>query len=68
VASTEEPGPGAWKTAVVALTLMIIDDSEDFLDSAAGLLNDEGFDVIGCVADPSVAVEEVRRLQPAAMV
>jgi DNA-binding NarL/FixJ family response regulator len=49
----------------VAPTVVIIDDSEDFLDSAAGLLSDEGFVVVGCVADGAVAVEEVRRLRPA---
>ena len=45
-------------------TVVIVDDSEDFLDSAAGLLTDEGFEVIGCVADPATVVEEVRRLGP----
>ena len=45
-------------------TVVIIDDSNDFLVSAAGLLNEEGFLVVGCFADPSMAVSEVRRLKP----
>jgi FixJ family two-component response regulator len=49
----------------VAPTVVIVDDSEDFLDSAAALLNDEGFKVVGCVMDARVAVMEVRRLRPA---
>jgi CheY-like chemotaxis protein len=65
VASTEAPAHRAWKTAPVASTVVIIDDSEDFLDSAAGLLNEEGFEVVGCVADAAAAIEEVRRLRPA---
>lgn len=44
--------------------MVIIDDSDDFLVSAAGLLNEEGFLVVGCVADPAIAVDEVRRLRP----
>jgi DNA-binding NarL/FixJ family response regulator len=48
----------------VVPTVVIIDDSDDFLVSAAGLLNEEGFHVVGCVMDPSTAVDEVRRLQP----
>jgi DNA-binding NarL/FixJ family response regulator len=46
-------------------TVVIIDDNDDFLAAAAGLLNDEGFDVIGCIAETGHAVEEVRRLRPA---
>ena len=49
----------------MAPTVVIVDDSEDFLDSAAGLLGDEGFEVVGCVADVAAAVEVVRRLRPA---
>jgi DNA-binding NarL/FixJ family response regulator len=48
----------------VVPTVVIIDDSDDFLVSAAGLLNEEGFDVVGCVANPAAAIDEVRRLQP----
>jgi DNA-binding NarL/FixJ family response regulator len=43
---------------------VIIDDSEDFLDSASVLLNEEGFAVVGCVADAAAAIDEVRRLRP----
>jgi DNA-binding NarL/FixJ family response regulator len=46
------------------LTVVIIDDNDDFLVSAAGLLNDEGLCVVGCIADPTIAVAEVSRLQP----
>ena len=45
-------------------TVVIIDDSHDFLSSASGLLTEEGFLVVGCVADATTAIEEVRRLQP----
>ena len=45
-------------------TVVIIDDSTDFLVSAAGMLNEEGFLVVGCVADPLLAIAEVRRLRP----
>jgi CheY-like chemotaxis protein len=45
-------------------TVVIVDDSPDFLSSACGLLTDEGFVVLGCVADATIAIEEVRRLQP----
>ena len=45
-------------------TVVIIDDSDDFLVSAAGMLNEEGFLVVGCFADPSTVIDEVRRLRP----
>lgn len=44
--------------------MVIIDDSTDFLVSAAGMLNEEGFVVVGCVADAASAVDAVRRLRP----
>ena len=53
-----------WDTCRVVPTVVIIDDSDDFLSSASGLLNEEGFLVVGCIADPSKAVAEVRRLRP----
>jgi two-component system response regulator DesR len=46
-------------------TLVIVDDNPAFLASAGAMLSDEGFDVVGCVADATRAVGEVRRLQPA---
>ena len=52
------------ETRLVVPTVVIIDDSDDFLSSATGMLNEEGFRVIGCIADPAVAVAEVRRLRP----
>jgi two-component system, NarL family, nitrate/nitrite response regulator NarL len=52
------------ETRPVVPTVVIIDDSDDFLTSAAGMLNEEGFRVVGCLADPTFAVAEVRRLRP----
>jgi CheY-like chemotaxis protein len=46
-------------------SLVIIDDSVDFLASAGAMLAEEGFDVLACVSDPSEAVEVVERLEPA---
>ena len=46
-------------------TLLIVDDNVEFLASAEAMLSEEGFDVVGCVSDASIAIEEVRRLQPA---
>ncbi len=45
-------------------TLVIVDDSVEFLASAEAMLNEEGFKVVGCVSDASRAVAEVRILQP----
>ena len=45
-------------------TVVIVDDSLDFLSSASGLLTDEGFVVLGCVVDAATALDEVRRLRP----
>lgn len=64
VAGTDACAFRAWDTCQVVPTVVIIDDSDDFLASAAGMLNEEGFLVVGCVADPSIAVDEVGRLQP----
>ncbi len=46
-------------------TLLIVDDNMEFLASAEAMLSEEGFDVVGCVSDASLAIEEVRRLHPA---
>ena len=46
-------------------TVLIVDDHDDFRRSAAALLDAEGFDVIGSVADGDAALEAVERLQPA---
>ena len=45
-------------------TLVIVDDNVEFLASAEAMLSEEGFDVVGCVSDASLAMEEVRRLHP----
>lgn len=45
-------------------TLVIVDDSLDFLASAEAMLSEEGFDVVGCISDSSRVISEVRRLQP----
>ena len=57
MAGTDASRRRIWGTSAVVPTVVIIDDSNDFLVSAAGLLNEEGFLVIGCFADPSAAVE-----------
>lgn len=46
-------------------TLVIVDDSQEFLASARAMLSEEGFDVVGCVSDPSAVVDHVHRLRPA---
>ena len=59
MAGTDAHPPGLCETRAVVPTVVIIDDSADFLSSATGMLNEEGFWVIGCLADPTVAVAEV---------
>ena len=46
-------------------TLMLVDDSPEFLMSAGAMLAEEGFDVVACISDPRQVVQEVRRLRPA---
>jgi DNA-binding NarL/FixJ family response regulator len=45
-------------------TVLIVDDHEAFRESAAALLEAEGFEVVGQAADGPKAVAEVERLQP----
>jgi DNA-binding NarL/FixJ family response regulator len=45
-------------------TVLIVDDHEAFRESAAALLEAEGFDVVGQAADGPQAVAEAERLQP----
>ena len=45
-------------------TVLIVDDHEAFRESAAALIEAEGFDVVGEAADGPQAVAEVERLQP----
>jgi len=48
----------------VRTTVLIVDDHDDFRRSAAALLNAEGFEVIGDVADGESAAKAVERLRP----
>jgi DNA-binding NarL/FixJ family response regulator len=43
---------------------VIVDDNPEFLASAQAMLGEEGFDVVGCFADGSRAIEEIRLLRP----
>ena len=47
-------------------TILIVDDSPDFLASAAAMLNDEGFDVVACVSDATRALAEYTGVPDAA--
>jgi DNA-binding NarL/FixJ family response regulator len=47
------------------VSLLIVDDSADFCVSAAALLDEEGFEVVGCVGTGSAAVEATAALHPA---
>jgi CheY-like chemotaxis protein len=64
VAGTVASGSTRWNDGGPVHTLVIVDDSHEFLASAEAMLREEGFDVVGCVSDASRAVEEVRLLQP----
>jgi len=56
----------AWMGAFPAVrTLMIVDDSPEFLLSSGAMLAEEGFDVVACISDPLRVVPEVLRLGPA---
>jgi DNA-binding NarL/FixJ family response regulator len=48
----------------VATTVLIVDDHQAFRDSAGALLEAEGFDVVGCVADGTDVLDAVERLRP----
>jgi len=48
----------------VRRTVLIVDDHEDFRRSAAALLDAEGFDVVGGVADGAGVAEAVEQLRP----
>ncbi len=45
-------------------TVLIVDDHDDFRESAGDLLDAEGFAVLGGAPDGSTAVVEAARLQP----
>jgi CheY-like chemotaxis protein len=48
----------------VRTTVLIVDDHPDFRASASSLLEAEGFDVVGGVADGASALAAVERLRP----
>jgi DNA-binding NarL/FixJ family response regulator len=48
----------------VRATVLIVDDHEDFRESASALLESEGFAVVGGVANGAGAIEAVERLRP----
>ena len=48
----------------VRTTVLIVDDHDDFRESASALLEAEGFAVLGGVADGGEAIAAVERLRP----
>jgi two-component system nitrate/nitrite response regulator NarL len=48
----------------MALSVVIVDDSDQFRDSARALLEREGMDVLAVASTPEDAVEQVRRHRP----
>ncbi len=48
----------------MALSVVIVDDSVRFLDTARALLEREGLDVLAVASTPEDAVEQVRRRRP----
>ncbi len=58
---------GALTSATIAgvrTTVLIVDDHDDFRVSASALLEAEGFQVVGGVADGAAALAAVERLRP----
>ena len=49
-------------------TVLLVDDSSGFRESARLLLEDDGFEVVGEAADGRGALEEVERLRPTLVV
>jgi DNA-binding NarL/FixJ family response regulator len=48
----------------VRTTVLIVDDHDDFRESASALLEAEGFTVVGKAADGDEAIAAVERLRP----
>jgi two-component system nitrate/nitrite response regulator NarL len=48
----------------MALRLLIVDDSDHFLEAARGLLEREGLDVVALVSTRAEAVQSARELRP----
>jgi DNA-binding NarL/FixJ family response regulator len=49
----------------VRTTVLIVDDHDGFRESATSLLEAEGFDVVGAVAEGDAVLAAVERLRPA---
>ena len=58
--------PGAMAETIrrVRVTVLIVDDHEEYRRSASALLESEGFAVVGEAADGAAAIEAVKRLRP----
>jgi DNA-binding NarL/FixJ family response regulator len=65
VAGTVAGSAFRWNDDHAVPTLVIVDDNQEFLASAQAMLSEEGFDVVACVSDPSLAMDRVRAMQPA---
>ena len=48
----------------MSTSVLIVDDHQAFRDSAGALLEAEGFEVVGSVADGGAVLEAVERLRP----
>lgn len=57
-------GPDFCDNGAMQLTLLIVDDHEEFRAAARALLQAEGFDVVGEAADATAALAAVRVLRP----
>ena len=55
---------GDWDDRRVRVTVLIVDDHEDYRRSASALLEAEGFAVVGEAADGAAAIEAAVRLRP----
>jgi DNA-binding NarL/FixJ family response regulator len=64
VASPDAGARDLWEDRAMRRTILIVDDHEAFRESAAALLEAEGFDVVGAAADGDDAVAQAQELQP----
>ena len=58
------PRATLWHDRLMRPTVLIVDDHAEFRQSAAALLEAEGFAVIGEAADGDEAIAQVERLRP----
>jgi DNA-binding NarL/FixJ family response regulator len=56
-----------WDDPNVSTRIVIVDDHSSFRSSARALLESEGFDVVGEADTGAAALEEIKRLQPDAV-